>query len=181
MLKVYTKQADVFQLNSEPLHHLQLQSDMMFNCRKKQEYITKTLSSSNKFRSSTATPSARTSPSLIFTPLLRSHVSNPSANGIQLDVGNAAQTRSVFVGLLGFCQHLTFALHPPCRNHELHCESTFPHGCVVEPFTQAHPPLYSCLAFFDKVQSGETLGSIQGATERKPMENRERYEKYGGW
>ena len=72
-----------------------------------------------QIRSSTATPNARTSPSLLIsTPLLRSHVPYPSANGMQLDVGNAAQTRAVFAGLLAFCQHPTFALHPPCRNHE---------------------------------------------------------------
>ena len=90
---------------------------------------------------------------------------------MQLEVGNAAQTRSFFAGQFGFCQHPTFALHPPCRNHEPLCESKFPHGCVVEPFPPAHPPLYSSLALFDKVQSGETPGSIQRTMERKPMEN----------
>ena len=71
--------------------------------------------------------------------------------------------------LFGFFQHPTCALHPPCRNHEPLCETTFPHGCVVEPFPPAHPPLYSSLALFDKVQSGETPGSNQRTMERKPI------------
>ena len=132
-------------------------------------------------RNSTAIPNARTSPSLISTPLLGSHLPNPSANGMQLDVENAAQTRSVFAGLLGFCQHPTFALHPPCKNHEHHCESTFPHGCVVEPFAQAHLPLYLCLAYFDKVQSGETPGSIQRTMERNRWKLEKSTKKHGGW
>ena len=54
---------------------------------------------------------------------------------------------------------------------------TFPHGCVVEPLPQAHPPLYSSLAFFDKVQSDETLGSIQRDLETKPWKTVEKHEK----
>ena len=110
-----------------------------------------------------------------------SQVPDPSANGVQLEVGNAAHKRSIFAGLFGFFQHPTFALHPPCRDHEPLCESTFLHGCVVEPFPQAHPPLYSSLALFDKVQSGETPGSIQRTMERKPMETNAKNEKHGRW
>ena len=82
-------------------------------------------------------------------------------------------------GLFGFCQHPRFARNPPCRNHEPLCETTFPHGCVVEPFPQAHPPLYSSLALFDKVQPDETLDSIQRDLEKKPCKNCGKVRKTG--